>query len=503
MAATFQNAYAVVIGVGGDLPVTVADAEAIASIFRDPDRCAVPEANVQILTEWDATKAGIIGALEDVARKAKSNDVVTTYFSGHGAIKLADPGRRFLVPRDDDWLDGATFTGLLTNIQARRLLVLLDCCYAGGLNTGPPTKAPQAKSIPTPFDVNALRRGGDGTVVLSSSRANEPSWTGKPYSVFTQVVIDALCGAGAAQQDGYVRVTDLAMHVAQWVPAKTNNRQHPQLHLEDADNYPVAYYAAGNMHPLPKPAWLAQAWAATPVQVPEQPITATGALLQSINSGSQVNAISWDPDGCRIVIATNDAIASAEDILGYEPKEPLVINDTGRPVMYGLPWVLDVAFSPDGNRLATATSYQRMSVMSHTRDKGAVRIWNTADGQQLQEIGQYVAATTVAFSPDGNRLATGGEDNSARIWDVTTGQQIQELRHDGAVTTVAFGPDGNRPATGGEDNSARIWNVATGKQIQELPHNGAVTTVAFSPDGNRLATGSEDNSARIWDFSGL
>src|ERR1700728_3627973 len=139
MAETFQDAYAVVIGVGGDLPVTVADATAIARILCDLDRCAVPAENIQVLTEWDATCDGIVGALEELARKAKPNDIVTTYFSGHGAMLPADPEKRFLVPRDGNWLDGKKFTGLLRNIQARRLLVLLDCCYAGGLNTGSST----------------------------------------------------------------------------------------------------------------------------------------------------------------------------------------------------------------------------------------------------------------------------------------------------------------------------------------------------------------------------
>ena len=104
------------------------------------------------------------------------------------------PGHRFLVPRDGNWLDGEKFTSLLHDIRARRLLVLLDCCYAGGVTTEPSAKAPAVKSVPVPFDVDKLRRDGAGIVVLSSSRADEVSRTGVPYSRFTQVLIDALAG---------------------------------------------------------------------------------------------------------------------------------------------------------------------------------------------------------------------------------------------------------------------------------------------------------------------
>src|SRR5580700_2979973 len=202
MAQAFRNAYALVIGVGGDLPVTVADAKAIAEILRDPNRCAIPNGNVRVLTEWDATRTGIIDALRALAREAESNDVVTLYFSGHGG-RLPEAGeRRFLVPRDRSLLDGEQFTDLLRDIPARRLLVLLDCCFAGGVHVEHGAKAPEAKATPVPFDVQELRRQGVGTVVLSSSRGDEYSWTGLHYSIFTQVVIDALCGADTARQDG-------------------------------------------------------------------------------------------------------------------------------------------------------------------------------------------------------------------------------------------------------------------------------------------------------------
>jgi hypothetical protein len=202
--------------------------------------------------------------------------VVTLYFSGHGG-RLPEAGeRRFLVPRDRSLLDGEQFTDLLRDIPARRLLVLLDCCFAGGVHVEHGAKAPEAKATPVPFDVQELRRQGVGTVVLSSSRGDEYSWTGLHYSIFTQVVIDALCGADTARQDGYVRVTDLAMHVARWVPTLTDNKQHPQLHLEAADNYPVAYYAAGSKAPLAKPRWLVDA-VTGPAPVIRQTITDSAA----------------------------------------------------------------------------------------------------------------------------------------------------------------------------------------------------------------------------------
>ena len=285
MAETFRDAYAVVIGVGGDLPVTAADAKAIAKILCDPTRCAIPDENVRVLTEWEATRAGIIDALQALAAEAGSNDVVTLYFSGHGNMLPAAPERRFLVPRDGNWLDGEQFTGLLEDIPAQRLLVLLDCCYAGGVHRERGAKAPEAKSVPVPFDVQQLRRQGAGTVVLSSSRADELSWTGTHYSIFTQVVIDALCGVGAAHRDGYVRVTDLAMHVAQWVPAMTDDKQHPQLHLKAADNYPVAYYAAGSKTALGKPRWFAEA-TAEPAPVIRQPATGPSEPERSLPSAA-------------------------------------------------------------------------------------------------------------------------------------------------------------------------------------------------------------------------
>ncbi|HEY3033682.1 MAG TPA: hypothetical protein VGJ54_03365, partial [Streptosporangiaceae bacterium] len=75
-----------------------------------------------------------------------------------------------------------------------------------------------------------------------------------------------------------------------------------------------------------------------------------------------------------------------------------------------------------------------------------------------------------------------------------------ELRHNGWVYAVAFSPDGTRLATGGNDSTAWVWDAVTGAQLIELRHNGWVSAVAFSPDGTRLVTGSLDKTVQVWDL---
>ncbi len=149
-----------------------------------------------------------------------------------------------------------------------------------------------------------------------------------------------------------------------------------------------------------------------------------------------------------------------------------------------------VSFSPDGQRIATES------------DGNTARILDAATGRELIKLeGHEASVTSVSFSPDGQRIATGSEDYTARIWDVATGRELLKLEgHDASVTSVSFSPDGQRIATASDDKTARIWNAATGRELLKLNgHDASVTSVSFSPDGQRIATGSEDYTARIWD----
>ena len=285
----FTHGHALIIGMGADLPNTIQDAAGLAEILTDKERCAYPPGQVVLLTNEKATRGAVLSALDALAHLDDTEATVVVYFSGHGYRVTASLGEfYYLMPfgYDTDHLvdtaiRGDEFTGRLRAIASQKLLVLLDCCHAGGLTKPEPSGMKLAKA-PLPPEAASLLAEGRGRVLIASSQQDEFSFAGKPYSAFTLALIEALCGEGAAAKDGYVRVSDLALHAREVVPMRTGKRQHPILSFEQADNFAISYYAAGEAQAKGLP------FAEQPVIEPEPGAWRGASVTQSIAGDGNV-----------------------------------------------------------------------------------------------------------------------------------------------------------------------------------------------------------------------
>jgi putative methionine-R-sulfoxide reductase with GAF domain len=161
-------------------------------------------------------------------------------------------------------------------------------------------------------------------------------------------------------------------------------------------------------------------------------------------------------------------------------------------------WVTAVAFSVDGQRLASASWDQ------------TVKFWDVPTGQELGTVaGKIKEVQALAFSRDGHWLATENSSNTVTLWDATTGQEIRTLPGNKPgvlgnswVYSIAFSPDGHWLASGLDDKTVRLWDVMTGRVVRDLSAlRRSVIYIAFSPDGRWLASGGDDKTIRIWDVS--
>jgi WD40 repeat protein len=151
--------------------------------------------------------------------------------------------------------------------------------------------------------------------------------------------------------------------------------------------------------------------------------------------------------------------------------------------------VYSVAYSPDGQTLA-----------SGSRDK-TIKLWNARTGKLLQTLtGHSSSVLSLAYSPDGQTLASGSDDKTIKLWDVKTGNLLQTfIGHSDWVRSVAYSPDGQTLASGSDDKTIKLWNVKTGNLLQTLTgHSHWVRSVAYSPDSQTLASGSNDKTIKLW-----
>ncbi|KAF7973792.1 hypothetical protein HWV62_14280 [Athelia sp. TMB] len=156
------------------------------------------------------------------------------------------------------------------------------------------------------------------------------------------------------------------------------------------------------------------------------------------------------------------------------------------------PSIRAIAYSPSGERIATGSQ------------SGSLAVWDasTCDLMAGQVNGHSAEVNSIAFSPDGRFIATGSGDGTIRVWNAETCEAVSEPfeGHSDKINAIAYSPNGEFIASGSGDRTIWVWNVKTGEAIYEpfRGHTRAVFSVKYSPDGKNIASGSFDKPIRFW-----
>jgi WD40 repeat protein/serine/threonine protein kinase len=211
----------------------------------------------------------------------------------------------------------------------------------------------------------------------------------------------------------------------------------------------------------------------------------TGEIVGTLSGyPNAISRAAFSPDGKKLAIAGWGTTLQLWDV---ERKVNLWTANAMLPIE-------TVLFTTDG-----------ASLISGGGAIGNPLVWDVGTGKKLASLPpQHRAlAFSLALSPDGKNLATGGVDSSVIVWDLSARRPlITMLGHIGPVLSLTFAQDGKHLASGGADHTVRVWDLLSGKQTRLLRgHRGPVNVVVFAPDGGSIFSASEDGSVKVWNLN--
>jgi len=252
----FTNGYALIIGVGDDLPDTIKDAQKVHETIIDPERASYPADQALLLLEKEATKDKVLAGIESLKDKILQDNntqaTVLIYYSGHGGLDRRSEGSPFYFLTNGydtrnyatTCLEGKLFSEQLSQLPAQKVIILLDCCYAGQLKAKAGRE--DEEEAPRTFDlqqdnqkmVHILEQGA-GRVIIASSTADQVSYLGNNgLSIFTEVLAEALSGKNTGKAEAHVSFSDVWGHLGKEVSKRAQalyqQPQDPVINAQDA-----------------------------------------------------------------------------------------------------------------------------------------------------------------------------------------------------------------------------------------------------------------------------
>ncbi len=191
-------------------------------------------------------------------------------------------------------------------------------------------------------------------------------------------------------------------------------------------------------------------------------------------------AVAFDPDGKHLATGSEDKTIRIWDLAPGGESQVLAAHDAG---------VTAVTYSRDGRWLASGSL------------DGTAKIWDTATNSLVRTIAVGHAVRSVAFSPDSDRIATASDDQTLRVWKRAGEEDPLLLRgHTCNPTSVEFSADGTRLISASPcDFTVRVWDTITGQEFMELRSSSGIEHAVLSPDGMQLAGAAGDGTVKIWD----
>lgn len=264
----YHQGHALLVGVSkyqhiSSLPTAILnDVKDIAATLSSADYCGYAQDNVVSLLNADATRQTVLDGLGALAARAGEDDTVCVYFSGHGAVlPSANGDDSVLLTVDSDLADLAgtaissgDLAAALGQIKAKRVLVFIDSCHAGGAALSKGLTDGQGHEFKSGYSPSAFAKlaVGTGRALMASCRADEESgvFTGARNSIFTTALLAGLKGSADKDNSGVIKVFDLFEYVAEEVPKAVSDDQHPVFKADNLEqNFPIALSRGGRKSP--------------------------------------------------------------------------------------------------------------------------------------------------------------------------------------------------------------------------------------------------------------